>query len=112
MTIENKIKDEKLQYDINREAAKISALSSGKIDKYGYLTGEEILPSNQQQIIELILRWEKLLKNRQKQLKIKEKQIKAIQDKSIENIKKYSDYDNDYKKELLISKEREIFRDI
>ena len=31
MTIE--IKDEKLQYDINREAAKISDLSSGKIDK-------------------------------------------------------------------------------
>ena len=52
MTIHNKIRDEKLQYDINREAAKISALSSGKIDKYEYLTGEEILPSNQRQIIE------------------------------------------------------------
>ena len=52
MTIEDQIRDEKLQYDINREAAKISALSSGKIDKYEYLTGEEILPSNQQQIIE------------------------------------------------------------
>ena len=52
MTIEDKIKDEKLRYDINREAAKISVLSSGKIDKYEYLTGEEILPSNQQQIIE------------------------------------------------------------
>ena len=52
MTTEDKIKDEKLQYDINREEAKISALSSGKIDKYEYLTGEEILPSNQQQIIE------------------------------------------------------------
>ena len=52
MTIEDKIKHEKLQYDINREAAKISALSSGKIDKYEYLTGEEILPSNQQQITE------------------------------------------------------------
>ena len=52
MTIEDQIRDEKLQYDINRKAAKISALSSGKIDKYGYLTGEEILPSNQQQIIE------------------------------------------------------------
>ena len=37
---------------MNREAAKISALSSGKIDKYEYLTGGEILPSNQQQIIE------------------------------------------------------------
>ena len=52
MTIEDQIKDEKLQYDINREAAKISALSSGKIDKYEYLTGEEIYPSNQQQINE------------------------------------------------------------
>ena len=35
------------QYDVNREAAKISALSSGRIDKYEYLTGEEILPSHQ-----------------------------------------------------------------
>ena len=40
MTINDQIRDKKLQYDINREAAKISALSSGKIDKYGYLTGE------------------------------------------------------------------------
>ena len=46
MTIEYQIKDEKLQYDVNREAAKISALLSGKIDKSEYLTGEEILPSN------------------------------------------------------------------
>ena len=52
MTINDQIRDEKLQYDINREAAKISGLSSGKIDKYEYLTNEEILPSNQQQIIE------------------------------------------------------------
>ena len=52
MTIEDQIKDEKLQYDINREAEKISPLPSGKIDKYEYLTGEEILPSNEQQIIE------------------------------------------------------------
>ena len=52
MTIEDQIKDEKLQYDINRETVKISALSSGKLDKYEYLTGEEILPSNQQQIIQ------------------------------------------------------------
>ena len=51
MIIDDQIRDEKLQYDINREAAKISASSSGKIDKYEYLTGEEILPSNQQQII-------------------------------------------------------------
>ena len=44
MTLEYQIRDEKLQYDIDREAAKISALSSGKIDKYEYLTGEDILP--------------------------------------------------------------------
>ena len=52
MIIDDQIRDEKLQYDINREAAKISALSSGKIHKYEYLTAEDILPSNQQQIIE------------------------------------------------------------
>ena len=52
MTTVDKITDEKLQYDINRKEAKVLALSSGKIDKYGYLTGEEILPSNQKQIIE------------------------------------------------------------
>ena len=52
MTINDKVKDEKLQYNINREAAKISALSSGKLHKYEYLTGEDILPSTQQQVIE------------------------------------------------------------
>ena len=52
MTIEDPIGDEKIQYDINREAAKIPALPSAKIDKYEYLTGEDILPSNQQEIME------------------------------------------------------------
>ena len=52
MNIDDKIRDEELQYDLNREAAKISVLSSGKINKYEYLTSEEILPSNQKQIIE------------------------------------------------------------
>ena len=52
MTIDDEIRDEKLQHDINREAAKISALSSGKIDKYEYLTGEEILPPDQIRMIE------------------------------------------------------------
>ena len=51
MTIDDMIRDEKLQYDINRETAKISALSSGKIDKYEYLTGEEKL-SEQRRVIE------------------------------------------------------------
>ena len=48
MIIDKKIRDEKLQYNISREATKISALSSGKIDKHGYLTGEEILLFNHQ----------------------------------------------------------------
>ena len=52
MTIDDKIKDEKLQHDVRREAAKISTLSWGKIDKYEYLTGEEILSFNQKQIKE------------------------------------------------------------
>ena len=52
MTIDDKIRDEKLQHDINREAAKISALSSEKIDKYEYLTGEEILTPDQRTVIE------------------------------------------------------------
>ena len=51
MTNNDQIRDEKLQYDINREAAKISALSSSKCNKYEYLTGEEVLPSNQKQMI-------------------------------------------------------------
>ena len=48
--IDDKIRDEKLQYDINREATKKSALSFEKIDKYHYLTGEEILPSNPRKV--------------------------------------------------------------
>ena len=114
MTIEDKIKDEKLQYDINREAAKISALSSGKIDKYEYLTGEEILPSNQQQITEQAkFTYSPLAKAFVKQTKtIKdqgEKQIKAIQDNK-EQLVKIND--DDYKNKLLLSKEREIFKNI
>ena len=52
MIIDDKVRDENLQYDINREAAKISALSSGKIDKYEYLTGEKTWPFNKRQITE------------------------------------------------------------
>ena len=110
MTIEDQIKDEKLQYDINKEAAKISALSSGKIDKYEYLTGDEILPPNQQQIIEQAKFTYSSLGNAfEKQTKtIKdqgEKQIKATQDNKQQLIS-----DDDYKDKLLISKEREIFK--
>ena len=52
MTIDDPFKDDKLQYDINRKAAKILALLSGKINEHEYLTGEEILPFNQKQITE------------------------------------------------------------
>ena len=52
MKIDDKIRDEKPQYDISREAAKTSALSSGIIDKYEYLTGEEILPPDKGRVIE------------------------------------------------------------
>ena len=51
MAIDDEIRDEKLQYDINREAAK-AALSSGKIEKYQYLAGEEMLPSDQRRVTE------------------------------------------------------------
>ena len=114
MTIEDHIKDEKLQYDINRRTAKISALSSGKLDKYEYLTGEEILPSNQQQIIQQAkFTYSPLGKAFEKQLKtIKNqgiKQVKAIQSNNqLVNINNYDDYKN----KLLLSKEREIFKDI
>ena len=109
MTIEDQIKHEKLQYDNNREAAKISALSSGKIDKYEYLTGEEILPSNQQQIIEQAkFTYSPLGKAFEKQTKTIEdqgkKQVKAIQDnKQLVNIN-----NDDYKDKLLLSKERNL----
>ena len=80
MTINDQIRDEKLQYDINREAAKISALSSGKIHNYEYLTVEDILPSNQQQIIEQA-RFTYSLSG-----KAFEKQIKTIEDQGQKHI--------------------------
>ena len=76
MAINDQIRDEKLQFDINRKTAKISVLSSGNIKKYEYLTSENILPSNQQQIIEQVkFTYSPLGKafEKQKQLKIKVK---------------------------------------
>ena len=83
MTINDQIRDEKLQYDIDRKAAEISAKSSGKLHKYEYLTGEEILPSNQQQIIEQAkLTYSPLGKDFKKQIKTIEdqgqKQVDAL----------------------------------
>ena len=79
MTINDQIRDEKLQYDINREAAKISALSSGKIHKYEYLTGEEILLSKQQIIEQAKFTYSPLGKTF-------EKQIKTIEDQGQEKL--------------------------
>ena len=84
MAIDDKIIDEKLQYDINREAAKISALSSSKIDKYEYLTGEEILPFDQTRIIqEAKFTYSPLRKAFEKQIKTIEgrgkKQVEALE---------------------------------
>ena len=127
MTIEDQIKDEKLQYDINREAAKISALSSGKIDKYEYLTGEEILPSNQQQIIEQAkFTYSPLGKAFEKQIKTiedqGEKQIKAIQNNTreapIKNIIPENILNDEAKKEIdkiteiekIVDREKLVYR--
>ena len=111
MTINDQIRNEKLRHDINREAAKISALLSGKVHKYEYLTGEDIFPSNQQQIIEQTkFTYSPLGKAFQKQIKtIKdqgEKQIKAIQDQ--EQVKTIKKYNYDAENTPLISKQKEI----
>ena len=74
MTIDDKIRDEKLQHDISREATKITALSFGKIDKYEHLTGEEVLPPDEKRVIEQAKFTYSLLG------KPFEKQIKTIED--------------------------------
>ena len=112
MSIDDQIRDEKLQYDINREAAKVTALSLEKIDKYEYLTGEELLPSNQNQIIEQTkLTYSPLGKPFEKQIKTiedqGEKQIKAIQNQ--EQVKTILKCFNDDEDSRLISNEKEIF---
>ena len=85
LTIDEKITDEKLQYDINREPAKISVLPSGKIDKYEYLTGKETLPPGHKRVIKqakftcspLAKAFEKQLKTIEDQ---GEKQIKTLEE--------------------------------
>ena len=113
MTIDDKIRDEKLQYDSNREAAKISALSSDKIHMYEYLTGEDILPTNKQQIIEQAkFTYSPLGKAFEKQIKTiedqGEKQVKALNTLKSDNkkltiedvIQKSAFIDDESKKEL------------
>ena len=114
MTINDQIRD-KLQYDTNREAAKISSKSSGEFHNYEYLTGEDILPSNQEQMIEQTkFTYSPLGKAFEKQIKtIKdqgEKQIKAIQDQGqLKTIKKYA---YDAEDTPFISKQKEIFNEL
>ena len=108
MTINDQIKDEKLQYNFIREAAKISALSSGKIHKYEYLTGEDILPSNQQEIIEQAkFTYSPLGKAFEKQIKTiedqGEKQIDSLKDlKPKEQTKPIEDKSNNQSKAAII----------
>ena len=110
MAIYDQIKDEKLQYDINRDVAKISALSSGKFNKYEYLTGEEILPSNKQQIIEQAkCKYSPLGKAIEEQTKIIQdkgkKQIEALENLKLKEITqdktKPIEYSNYFISELL-----------
>ena len=100
MTVNDQIKDEKLQYDINIEAAKISVLSPGKIHKYEYLTGEDILPSNQQQITEQAkFTYSPLGKAFDKQIKTIEdeskKQVDALKDLKPKEQAKAITYDDE-----------------
>ena len=86
MTINNKIRGEKQQYDINKEATKISLWSLGKIDKFEYHTGKEILPSDRSRILEQSkFTYSPLAKALEKQTKVikgqGEKQIKAIENR-------------------------------
>ena len=74
ITIDDKVRDRNLQYKINREAQKKSALSSETIDEHEYLTGGEILPSDQSRMVEeakfIYSPLQNVSKNKQKKLKI------------------------------------------
>ena len=112
MTTDNKIGDKIRHYDMKREAAKISALSSGKIDKYEYLTGEEILPSDQSRIIKqakLIYcpSW-KAFENQIETTEFQgEKQIKTLKEHGKQLVK----YNNE-KESLTHSKQKEIVEEL
>ena len=106
MTINDQIRDEKLKYDINRKTTKIWALSSGKIHKYEYLTGGDILSSSQQQIIEQAkFTYSPLGKAFEKQIKTIEgqKQVKPLEDfKPKEQTKPTEDKSNNQSKATTI----------
>ena len=112
VTNDDKISHKKLQYDINREAVKLSSLSSGIIDKYEYLTSKTILPFNQSRIIEEAkFIYSPLGKGFEKQMKTTEdqgeKQIKALE----ENRKQLVTSSGE-KESLTLLKQREIFEEL
>ena len=115
MTIDDQIENEKLQYDINREATKISALSSGKTGKYDYLIEEDILPFNQKQIIEqakftyspLGKAFEKKAKTIEDQEKKQVDPLESLKPKELKAIK--HDKFDDNEKSLIY---KEIFEEI
>ena len=104
MTINDQIRDEKLQYDIDRKTAEISAKSSGKLHKYEYLTGKDILPSNQQQIIEQAKFTYSPLG------KAFEKQIKTIEDQGKKQVDALKAIESGSNNKSIITKE--IYDDI
>ena len=123
MTINNQIRDENLRYDVNREAAKISASWSGKLHKYEYLTGEDILSSNQQQIIEQAkFTYSPLGKAFEKQIKTIEdqgkKQVYALEkSRPTEETKPIEDESNNQSKATimfneLINKRKELMSEL
>ena len=119
MTIEGQIKDEKLQYDINREDVKISALSSGKIDNYEYLPDEEIAPAGKQQMIETAkFTYSPLGKAFEKQIKTIEdqgkKQVEALANLKPKDTKPIEEKPNEYSNYFLngLAKTRESTKPI
>ena len=112
MIIDDQIEDEKLQYNINREAAEIPAWSSGKVDKHEYLAVQ--ISSNQKQILEkakfTYFPLGKSFEKQTKQLKIKEKKqvdvLKTLKPKKLETTEDSSD---DNEKHL---KYKEVFNEL
>ena len=117
MSVNEKIKNEKVQCDLSREAAKILAISSDKIDKLEYLAGEATLPSNQNKIKRLIMfTYSSLEKAFQKQVKItRSKENKLNSNKQLKSIKNFftkDSFNEEAKKEIdRTKKEEQIIRD-
>ena len=112
MTVNDKIRDEKLQYNINREVAKISPLASGKIGKHEYLTGEQILPSDQRRVLEeaafpyslLGKSWEKQRTTTEDQ---GQKQVQGIEDFENKSVKSNTFFEKE--KCIQLDRQKEIF---